>query len=237
MHRIPNYARRIEYIQSSGTQWIDTGVAPDDNKLSFDVRCVNLAASTTLRGAFGCRASSSAYKPGSYVVFLRSTSRAEARVDVANSGAAIYTTATVGEETRFAWDAATRTLTKTVRGTPEAFTADEKGPCAYNFLLGSISTAGVPAAVGASMRIVSAQFWLSGVLVRSFVPCRVVQTGYLWDECEGKFFGNSGTGNFVLGTDIAGGGYQRLRFAASVRWEGRANDALRAVDSCGRAAA
>lgn len=205
MHRLPNYARRVEYLESTGSQYVDTGVAPGDNLLSFDVRCVNLAPSTTLRGAFGCRASSSAYTPGSYVVFLRSTSGAEARVDVANSGAAIYTTATVGEETRFAWDAATRTLAVTVGGVTDSFIAASKGLCADNFLLGSISTAGTPAATGATVRIVSAKFWRSGVLVRSFVPCRVGSTGYLWDEVTGAFFGNAGTGAFVLGMDIAGG--------------------------------
>ena len=210
MHRLPNYARRIEYLESAGTQYVDTGVAPGDNLLSFDVRCVNLAPSTTLRGAFGCRASSSAYTPGSYVVFLRSTSGSEARIDVANSGAAIYTAATVGEETRFEWDAATRTLAVTVGGATASFAAASKGACDDPFLLGSISTAGTPATVGATMRIVSAKFWRSGVPVRSFVPCRVGSVGYLWDEVTGAFFGNAGTGAFVLGTDIAGGGYHGM---------------------------
>lgn len=61
-----------------------------------------------------------------------------------------------------------------------------------------------------SVRIYRLQFQESGSTVRSFVPCRVGQTGYLWDEVTGAFFGNSGTGNFVLGTDIAGGGYHGM---------------------------
>lgn len=41
----------------------------------------------------------------------------------------------------------------------------------------------------------------NGVLVRDFVPVRVGNVGYMYDKVSGKLFGNAGTGNFILGPD------------------------------------
>jgi len=34
------------------------------------------------------------------------------------------------------------------------------------------------------------------------IPVRIGNIGYMFDKVTGKMFGNSGTGNFVLGPDI-----------------------------------
>lgn len=38
--------------------------------------------------------------------------------------------------------------------------------------------------------------------VYDFIPVRVGQTGYLYDKVSGRLFGNAGTGKFILGSDI-----------------------------------
>jgi hypothetical protein len=40
-----------------------------------------------------------------------------------------------------------------------------------------------------------------GILVRDMIPVRVGTTGYLYDKVSGKLFGNNGTGSFILGPD------------------------------------
>ncbi len=40
------------------------------------------------------------------------------------------------------------------------------------------------------------------VLVRDFIPVRVGQEGYLYDKVSGQLFGNAGTGEFILGPDV-----------------------------------
>ena len=66
-----------------------------------------------------------------------------------------------------------------------------------------------------------------GVLVRDFIPVRFtneqgVSEGAMYDRVSGQLFRNSGTGVFIVGTDIAGGGggggsawlgYSPLRFS------------------------
>lgn len=35
------------------------------------------------------------------------------------------------------------------------------------------------------------------------IPVRVGQTGYMYDKVSGQLFGNAGTGNFILGNDVS----------------------------------
>lgn len=53
------------------------------------------------------------------------------------------------------------------------------------------------------IRIYYAKFWDNGVLVRDFIPVRVGSVGYMYDKVSKKLFGNKGTGNFILGSDVA----------------------------------
>ena len=41
----------------------------------------------------------------------------------------------------------------------------------------------------------------NGVVVVELIPVRIGTTGYLYDKVSGKLFGNAGTGNFILGPD------------------------------------
>jgi hypothetical protein len=51
-------------------------------------------------------------------------------------------------------------------------------------------------------RVYYFKMYNSGTLVRDFVPVRVGSVGYMYDKVSGQLFGNSGTGNFVLGPDL-----------------------------------
>lgn len=50
-------------------------------------------------------------------------------------------------------------------------------------------------------RIYSCKIYNNGVLM-DLIPVRIGQIGYLYDKVSGQLFGNSGTGNFILGPDI-----------------------------------
>lgn len=41
-----------------------------------------------------------------------------------------------------------------------------------------------------------------GTLVRDFIPVRIGQVGYLYDNVSSQLFGNVGTGGFILGNDV-----------------------------------
>ena len=54
----------------------------------------------------------------------------------------------------------------------------------------------------ATGRIYYAKFWRNGTLIGDFTPIRIGTTGYLYDRVSKQVFGNSGTGDFVLGPDV-----------------------------------
>ena len=51
-------------------------------------------------------------------------------------------------------------------------------------------------------KVYSAYIKQNGVLVRDFIPVRVGQVGYMYDKVEGKLYGNSGKGEYILGNDV-----------------------------------
>lgn len=46
------------------------------------------------------------------------------------------------------------------------------------------------------------QIYDNGTLVRDFIPVRIGTKGYMLDKVSGELYGNSGTGDFVLGQDV-----------------------------------
>lgn len=54
----------------------------------------------------------------------------------------------------------------------------------------------------ANAKIYYCKLWENGVLVRNFVPVRVGTTGYMYDRVSGQLFGNEGSGIFTYGNDI-----------------------------------
>lgn len=50
-------------------------------------------------------------------------------------------------------------------------------------------------------RLYYLKFTKGGTVVCDLIPVRVGQVGYLYDKVSGNLFGNSGTGNFILGPD------------------------------------
>lgn len=51
------------------------------------------------------------------------------------------------------------------------------------------------------MKFYSCKIYDNNVLVRDFIPVRIGQVGYMYDKVSGQLFGNSGTGSFTLGPD------------------------------------
>ena len=50
-------------------------------------------------------------------------------------------------------------------------------------------------------RIASCKIYRSSALVRDYIPVRVGMVGYMYDRVSGQLFGNSGTGAFIIGPD------------------------------------
>lgn len=183
------YDAQIEYLESTGTQWINTGIKPTQT-LSFSCKFDNPNNSGAGNGygnVFGSRISSgnneyqlTKYGSGSVSVGTRNTNKG-----FNTSGIHIIT-----------FDGAT---TITVDGTTKTITKSSIQSNIGNIVLFGISQGTTTSATQLQAGKIYACSFGS---VRDFIPVRVGQVGYMYDRVSGELFGNSGTGNFVLGNDI-----------------------------------
>lgn len=55
---------------------------------------------------------------------------------------------------------------------------------------------------GAKVRIYECKITINDIVVRDYIPVRVYSTGYMLDKVSGQLFGNLGRGSFILGNDV-----------------------------------
>lgn len=190
---LPKGGRWVEYLESTGTQWIDTGIVPTE--------------STTIAICFLPTTIDSTFRS---VI----SSRVDYQTDVIGFGMSTqYTSVNFGSGSeirieRF-YNNVDYVITEdkygiTVNGTNTPFT----GAHTYGFLSklnlslfarnnnGTIDNFFVG-------KVLSCKIWQNGVLVRSFAPIAIGNTGYMMDILTGDYllYGNQGTGDFVIGPD------------------------------------
>jgi hypothetical protein len=61
------------------------------------------------------------------------------------------------------------------------------------------------------VRIYDFKIYQNSTLVRDFIPVRIGTTGYMYDKVSRQLFANAGTGRFVLGNDVANASVPQLR--------------------------
>jgi hypothetical protein len=177
------YDAQVEYLQSTGTQYIDTGISPHQD-IKLEIKWKNTSNQTS-KWLFGSGTDN--------------TDGIKAYIGNSNYwrfGGAYVTLSTSNTTTR------TAVVDKTginLNGTNHS----------YNVTVGTFSSstsikifAGATGTAPISTRIYYLKIWDNGTLVRDFIPVRVGQVGYMYDRVSGHLFGNAGTGNFVVGADV-----------------------------------
>lgn len=175
------YTKQVAYIESTGTQYIDTGFKPNQ-----DTRVICSFEQITTRSiaaSFGCESPRySAYIISSKFRFDYNSTMTSTQIQVKNN---------VQHEIDFNKNNVYLDGMLNTTFTYGNFTAP-------NLLLFR-TTYGGSYFYG---RIYWCKVYDNSVLVRDFIPVRVNETGYLYDKVSGELFGNAGSGNFVLGNDI-----------------------------------
>lgn len=176
--KLPSGYTEVEYLQSSGTQYIDTGIGTV-HTITMDVQFNNTGKEALMgqsaNGGFYFGINASGYivdgrsNAFSYLGTVRRT------IDIV--GTTNSQVITVGDETR------TQSRSTTVSATFK--------------LLGGIS--GYPC----SAKLFSCQFYSGSTLIRDFVPCTNASgTAGLYDLVNDVFYINAGSGTFAVGAAI-----------------------------------
>ena len=190
------YDAEVEYLESSGTQYVDTGYAPVfPSNLEYRARI--RYHNTTTRMIMGLQG-------GMYIGVVDGkyqcngggniTVDAPVSANAAHDFGAVFHLPTEGSQPRG----------HRVDWTMDNLSGRTTGDL-FHYLPATATIwlfwANDASSLRGASAIYSFQILADGVLVRDYQPVRVGTTGYLYDKVSKQLFGNAGTGSFVLGPD------------------------------------
>lgn len=191
---LPSGYTQVAYLQSSGTQWIDTGFKPNqDTRFVADV----MVTGTSLAYMYGARGTQSEnYNPRQGAMFNNTLFRS----DYGNGMGVTFSSAlTTGNRYTVDQDKNVCTIdSESVTNT--ALTFQSK----YTAYLFGINE-GNSAKYICTMRAYSFRIYDNGELVRRMIPARnSAGTLGMYDVIGKTFYTNKGSGTFTAGADIVG---------------------------------
>lgn len=192
---LPEGYTQVEYLQSSGTQYIDIGFKPNqDTRIVIDFTALTTSANAY---AYGMRGDSAHNTNPRFGAIFKNAS---VRVDYGNgNGATLPLTLTVGGRYKLDQNKNTCALNAST-ATNSTATFQCPNP-AYLFAINEGGTA----KYFATIKFYSGQVYDNGALIRNFVPARnAAGTPGLYDTVNGVFYTNKGSGTFTAGADIVG---------------------------------
>lgn len=190
------YDAEVEYLESTGTQWIDTGYVwsnPSNADVEIKLQYVNTTGRQAAFGSgdafyFACNANRWEWRYGTYTGTVGT--------EIVNIKKGISNNSEVG--TRFYVDGnlvetwAERALLTWWRYSATVFA------CSF----------GNSVSMKSQMRCFLVRVWDDGFLIRDFIPVRFtneqgVSEGAMYDRVTRRLFRNQGTGAFQWGPDVA----------------------------------
>ena len=202
--RLP-YDAEVEFLQSSGMQWIDTGIVGNLEtayEVTFapsrgDLQAVVIGRRTSATSRAIVTLAPSAANSGAIVSDFGDYNATRQTVNPATLAGGTFT-AYNSKNRRSVYDFANGTEYVETTAYSTAFTTPG------TLLLGGTSSGMPSAANNFYGKIYACKIWQGGVLVRDYIPVRKGTVGYLYDRVSGlmKPFGNAGTGDFVVGPDV-----------------------------------
>ena len=196
--QLPEGYTGLQYIESSGTQWIDTGFIPNqDTRVVCTFKL--LSDNGEHQAIFGARISSSSrqYLFGYAGHKSPPVWRSDYNTTQNNFPSSIPYS---GQHNVDKSGNITALDSQTVQATSATFSAG----CTLYLFAGDTD-----GAVGnqSSMQLYGCQLYDDGVLVRNFIPCESPDGAVgLYDAANGMFYGNAGTGTFAAGPELSGNG-------------------------------
>ena len=188
---LPSGYTQVEYIEGTGTQYIDTGFKP-----AYNSRVVaDVSGVTTEDFIFGARDTASSTAANQFGVYVSSASKL--RSDYFGTNASVTPS-----------DIAARTVIDknanivTAYGLTITNTAVSSGAVNNSLFLFALNNVGTVTAQ-ASMKLYACKIYDNGTLVRDFIPCTNANgEGGLYDIINSVFYENVGTGVFSVGATI-----------------------------------
>jgi len=186
---IPLEYQQVEYIQSTGTQWIDTGVLASENN-SFEVKAQLLHTNENSQTIWGGRNSSSSPIQGNQLSCVKNAGQYQ--FCYGNSVSLVKE-----------WDTSIHTFYANknklyIDGNLECTATSNVITEENSVCLFATNTGGTVGFAGGSLKMFYCKIWNNETLIRDFVPCFRTSDNVagLFDKVNNVFYTNSGTGTF-----------------------------------------
>lgn len=186
------YDAEVEYLESTGTQWIDTGIK------TLSSSTVEVEAASTVFNSLDMMFGSIGEDASSLIrALVYYDSSHGGRIISLQSGMYGVTNAFIAYDTAFHNYIITPTKAE-VEG--KIFSVTRSDNSLRNFLLfASVIISGT--SYFSHARISRCKIYHSDVIVLDLIPVRKGNIGYMYDRVSGQLFGNQGTGAFIIGPD------------------------------------
>lgn len=191
---LPSGYKKLEYIQSSGTQYIITSVPAASNiRVTATFEVTSIGSATTF--VFGAQSENSAR------YCLGITSGGLFRSDY---GTEYISGPSVSVGTKYTVDKNQNVCTINGTAINNSVHTFSKGASIYLFARNYTSLS------YGSLKLYGCKIYSSDALVRNFIPCKNASgTVGLWDDVNSVFYQNAGTGSFTAGPEVS---YKQLEY-------------------------
>lgn len=192
---LPSGYTQLEYIESTGTQYIDTGYHLNSNneKIEMEFRYTGSFSGKTLIGT-----QDSAYSAATKysINIYQNTLYVGTAHNIAKLGIAVGT----DYECTIIANGSNGSIAEN-GGAATSFAITGELDHADNILIFCGDIAGTPNLnQAAAARLYYCKIYDNGVLVRDFIPCKNASgVAGLWDDVNSQFYQNAGTGSFIAG--------------------------------------
>lgn len=204
------YDAEVEYLQSSGTQYIDADFIPSfTSAIEIDIVC--LSQSSAYSGVAFC----GNYFNSNHAFGIGRNINNIAFGYFGNKNNIQRSGFTTNTRVRILINSSILSITNVDSGTTVSSTvgATSFGTSTRSLYLLNGNTMTGDLKIHGNFQLYGCRLWADTVLVRDFIPVRVGSganaVGYMYDRVSGELFGNAGTGAFVIGPDASaanGGG-------------------------------
>lgn len=188
------YDAEIEYLESSGTQYINTGILPNNITINAEFLQTKYVNEISFFGCWVLNTKIVHFTLYNNKIYYSCGSSTETNTSIPKNFINNWNIITIS-------DSGFLKLNNTIisNNTITQRTAN------CNLLLFARYSSRLESAGAFSKKTRCRRFEIKNNLqetVLELIPVRVGQVGYMYDKVSGKLFGNSGTGNFILGNDV-----------------------------------
>ena len=188
--KLPSGYTELEYIQSSGTQYIDTGFKPNQDTrvvTKFDM----IQTDTAWRKLWG--SGSGSYNLD-FALWNDGTTKLQSYYGTKTNNAVPITSMSLNvDANKNIWEYSGETITFDKNN----FT------CAYSMYIFNVNKDNSSAYLPGMMKLYFFKIYNNEVLVRDFIPCKNPSGAIgLYDTVNNKFYQNVGSGTFIAGPEI-----------------------------------